>query len=376
MKSKIKNSLVYRYQLGQCSEKEKRKVEKWLFESEDNRKIFEHIKKISNAAVESDNRIIVDTERAWRSLRNRMEESERRKYLEIHPINEQRFLKDKTTKKQTRKRSYGMVYGGRDFGILLRIAAILLLSVGLGSMVYYMIYQPLSHYTNQIVNNSDIHSVQANYDEILHFKLPDETLVTLNSKSQLSWAADFNSESRNVHLQGEAYFQVESQDELPFEVTSKEARIRVFGTSFNVSSWEDQQETEVIVVSGLVGVSEISKTEFTMLGENSRALIKKNNRLPDITSVIPDVYLCWLEGKICFNEAPLSKVFAQLERRFNVTIELDKNEYAKEELVTAQYKDESLEEILEIMSFTHHIDYRFYNEDKVRIDIPSLQNGK
>ncbi len=81
--------------------------------------------------------------------------------------------------------------------------------------------------------------------------LEDGTVVRLNANSSLEFGARFGRRSRRVHLQGEAYFEVEHQIDRPFIVSASSAQVRVVGTSFNVSSPSDSSVT-VALLEGCV----------------------------------------------------------------------------------------------------------------------------
>lgn len=85
--------------------------------------------------------------------------------------------------------------------------------------------------------------------------LPDGTLVSLNSDSHLSYPKRFGNHSREVTIDGEAFFEVKPNKRKPFIIHARNAQIRVLGTSFNVSAYPDSLLMEVIVKTGKVQVT-------------------------------------------------------------------------------------------------------------------------
>ncbi len=85
--------------------------------------------------------------------------------------------------------------------------------------------------------------------------LPDGSVVTLRSNSKIVLAKDFNTASRELHLSGEAFFDVAHQQQLPFIVHTDEVNIEVLGTVFNVSAYPGNELTETALFRGKVVVT-------------------------------------------------------------------------------------------------------------------------
>src|SRR3546814_2056524 len=88
--------------------------------------------------------------------------------------------------------------------------------------------------------------------DLRNVTLADGSVVTLNKNSELSYPRRFTGSSRTVSLQGEAFFDVETDREKPFVISVNDVEVEVTGTSFNIKSREEV--TEVIVESGSVRV--------------------------------------------------------------------------------------------------------------------------
>jgi len=158
----------------------------------------------------------------------------------------------------------------------------------------------------------------ASRGEQVEFLLPDGSKVKLNSESRL--ALNFTEKSREVALAGEAFFEVR-KGELPFVVIIEGAAIRVMGTQFNVKS--RNKKIEVVVSEGVVEVaSTLAHKDSVIILTKGQATIFRIGESPALPQQIYSEYPAWTSGKLAFYREPLKNIIAELERRFEVTIQL------------------------------------------------------
>ena len=119
------------------------------------------------------------------------------------------------------------------------------------------------------------------YGKRSEITLCDGTKIWLNSGSQLSYPLKFKSNLRKVYLTGEAYFNVKSDPSKPFYVVTENVELKVTGTRFNVSSYDNEQTTQAVLVSGKVN---ISKNDFfsrsVELHPGERVVYSKTEKKP------------------------------------------------------------------------------------------------
>jgi transmembrane sensor len=139
--------------------------------------------------------------------------------------------------------------------------------------------------------------------------LPDGSEVTLNSNSQLAYDADFNDHNRHITLSGQAHFEVKKNELLPFEVKSKHMNVTVLGTGFNVTDY-NAEDPAVEVSHGRVQVD--AEGQRTTLTKNMMARVKNGK----LFSSAADATCRWNEGKLIFNNAPLSEISVVMKNRF------------------------------------------------------------
>lgn len=192
-------------------------------------------------------------------------------------------------------------------------------------------------------------TVTAPRGEIASVTLPDGSTVELNSGSQISYSRFFSYTNRTIDLEGEAFFSV-PEGEDPFIVRGNKAIVRVTGTAFNVRSWSEEllQETEVTVAEGTVDFYPVDLPQQSVTvgqGELSRwAVEMEKPTIPEAVSI--DKMLGWREQKLMFNEKPLLVIFQELERRFDVNIQLYDTTMASETLTAFYAHPENVESVI------------------------------
>lgn len=236
---------------------------------------------------------------------------------------------------------------------LTRIAAILFIPLLVASLLFY--FQNNSF--RNIKSYSEIHSP---YGTRTIFYLPDGSTGWLNGGSSLKFPTQFGGKVRDVKLTGEAYFNVISNQKKPFVVSTENIDVKVFGTSFNVMAYADEQITEVTLESGQIEV--FKKTNIII---KSIGILKPNesctyNFLSDsskIISINSIEKLSWLDGKLTFKYEPFEEVVRKINRWYNVNIVI-KDELLYTYIYYGTFKDETLEEVLRLLQFTAPIIYR------------------
>lgn len=166
-------------------------------------------------------------------------------------------------------------------------------------------------------------TVEAPRGETQLVELPDQSTVQLNSGSRISYSRLFNWRDREVSVQGEAFFDVQSNGQ-PFRVTTPNAEIKVMGTKFNVLYWpaENNERTSVFLQEGTISfMSQLSDGDGIMLEPGQQSWVSNTQKSPAApVPVNGKKALDWQKNNIAFEDQPLSSVFAELQRRFDVNI--------------------------------------------------------
>jgi transmembrane sensor len=192
----------------------------------------------------------------------------------------------------------------------------------------------------------------------LTIRLPDGSVVKLNSKSSLAFPDKFDGKDRQVTLSGEAYFDVVHNPSAPFIVKTSQGEVTVLGTTFNIRERADFGE--ITLVSGKVRVAD-NKTTSIVLKPNQQARLSETRPGIDTMSVDVQRYTEWKDNVLSFRQRTLEDAIADLEDWYGVEITL-LNPELKPCQITARYENESLENVLE--SFTFMLKGKYTLNDK------------
>ena len=186
--------------------------------------------------------------------------------------------------------------------------------------------------------------------QVLNDTLPDGSIVTLNKQSSLTYPSEFSSGQRNISLHGEAFFRVTPNKRKPFVVSVNDVNITVLGTAFNVKSVNGT--TEVIVESGRVSVTRGDET--VELGANERIITgEAGNSLQKETSK-DQLYNYYRTKEFVCDDTPLWKLVQVLNEAYGANIVIG-NPAIRDMKLNASFYNESLDQVLEVISLTFNI---------------------
>lgn len=186
-------------------------------------------------------------------------------------------------------------------------------------------------------------------------QLPDGTNVILNAGTVMKYPDRFMSNQRSIEINGEAFFEVTPDAERPFIIQTKNAAIRVLGTSFNVKAYDTDEQLMVSVQTGKVQV-DMPEAMMRLL-PNEQLIFNHCNG--DIRKKQEDINrpISWIYGNLYFNKTPIQSVVKDLERMYNCTIEFSPgiiyNEY-----VYGEHENRSLLSVLKSIQYSTGIKYR------------------
>lgn len=191
--------------------------------------------------------------------------------------------------------------------------------------------------------------------------LSDGTKVKLNSGSSIKYPVRFlKGQDRKVFLKGEAYFDVTTDKAHPFIVNADEMNIRVLGTQFNLSFYPEDEDISTVLVEGAVVLykegADINTNTSSQLVPGQMAEWNKINNTMTVKEVDTNIYTAWKDGYLLFKASPFYSIRSKLERHFNITIE-DRSGRLANQIYTATFRNETIEEILEAFKEDTHFEY-------------------
>jgi len=250
--------------------------------------------------------------------------------------------KNETNKKQKPLRRLVDVY--------MKAAAILLLPLLIaGGMVYSYLGNHGKMITDRQVNST----IYAPMAARVSFNLPDGTTGMLNSGSRLSYSLPFTN-NRQVKLEGEAWLEVSRDEKHPFEINAGNSKVKVLGTSFNLSAYPAENYIEVVLQEGKVEF-QAEKGEVVTLYPSERLVSQDGNLHKAV--VDPEKYNAWTEGRLVFRGDPMAEVARRIERWYNVKINLADRELEKYSF-RATFQDDTLDDALRFLAMTSPINYK------------------
>jgi transmembrane sensor len=193
------------------------------------------------------------------------------------------------------------------------------------------------------------------------FSLPDGTTGWLNSNSSIRYKGNFYAD-RQVSLKGEAFFDVFKDKKRPFIVNTNEVIVKALGTRFNIASYENEKDVEVVLEEGKLIFSNKEMNKSYTMNPNDLVIYDKTRKNYSTEVVKPQKYLSWTDGKLIFRNDPVDVIARRLERWYNIDVEV--NGCLSEDLrLRATFNNEGLEEVLNLLKRSLHLDYRIENRD-------------
>lgn len=164
-------------------------------------------------------------------------------------------------------------------------------------------------------------TLSTNFGEQLEFTLPDQSTVTLNSNSKISYRKHWGDvESRQVNLQGEAFFEVRKNPEIEqkFEVFTSDLRVEVLGTTFNVNA--RGEETTVFLEEGKVNLDLEDREDDIDMIPGDLVTYSRKTRVPQKNQIVAEVPASWKDGTVEFEDSQLQDILQRLKEIYGIEI--------------------------------------------------------
>jgi ferric-dicitrate binding protein FerR (iron transport regulator) len=355
------NVLISRYLENKCTAEEKNQLYELLTASDNEKSfkevIFSHLDEIKDDQY--DNNSTVDFERIYNEL---LSEIKRR---EIKASEKEMIQKRITVKR--------MVLVGAT------IAAVFCIAFFLGTL-----------FKNPSVKGIAGQNIPAGYIEIKaplgaksEIRLCDGTEVMLNAGSSIKYSNDYNLLNRSLVLQGEAYFTVARNEDLPLIVNAGNISIKATGTKFNVKAYNEEGIIETTLVDGEVEISqkgnnnndrvlvlepsqkaiyasETDQLTLERIKEIEPLAVKPPHIITDKILVSPKTDVeqatAWTKNKLIIRRENLESLCTKLQRKYNVTF-VFRDEEIKKYRFSGVLLDETFEQVMDVIKLTAPVDY-------------------
>lgn len=353
-------AIIVDFLSGNISEENKQKLYDWLGKTKSNQRVFDEIKNtwLASGFINSG----PNTEISWNSINNDIKKKEKHHHA--------------SHKKELETRL--------EIPLFLKIAASIVIFYVLGGLSWHFYTSVRSSASGQPI---EIKSPLGSKSSI---SLPDGTHVTLNAGSVISYAKNYGTKTRDVHLEGEAFFDVVTNRKKPFRVKTSSITITALGTSFNVKAYEGEETIQTTLVEGKIKIeNENNKNDYLYLEPRQVAVFKKsdakirvkqnqnqtetiNDELvePDIllkkSSVVlriedPKPYISWIDDQLVITGERLEELAKKLERMYDVRIEFE-SDVVKNYSFKGTLEKETLQQVLNAIRLTAPIKYKVNNK--------------
>lgn len=347
MDEEIDATLLAKYLAGECSEDEANRVLDWISQEPDAAERMARLQQIWESTKDTSSQW--NTDDAWKKLHQRVQDEE--------PVPESKSdcpPRDRPAKPPRCKRSKR---SSRQH--LFRTAAVGIMVVAL-ALIATLVTE--SAFFSPADAEAKVFTADKGQQSTV--RLTDGTQVRLNADSRLTIPEGFETDRREVNLEGEAYFEVAEDANRPFIVHAKNASVRVLGTAFNVRSYANTEKTRVAVSEGKVALRASPKIEDAEARDTTTVLLPRSLALAseqgmDVVREDVDLSreLAWTEGELVFEDASFEEVVRKLERWYDIQADV---EVCNEEVVglNATFEDAALHEVLQNVTAALNLKYR------------------
>lgn len=257
------------------------------------------------------------------------------------------------------QKSFTSWQGNRKVNQFFKVAAIFFFMLSASGIAYFI--------SDVVKKNESFTTVMAENGHISTVELPDGSLVWLNAGSQLTYSNYFASNNRDIKLSGEAYFNVERNEDIPFVVNGGDLQVKVLGTKFNVSAYPKNNKIKVVLESGKVELLNSEIETFSLaLQPGELAIFDKIEHKVSVRRVNTAKFTSWKNGIMNIYDQSLEDLIKRLEIRYNQKFKI--SEEIKDLNYTFTIKNETLDETLHLMEKITPINI-IQNQDIIEIEM-------
>lgn len=217
---------------------------------------------------------------------------------------------------------------------LIRMSAIIIILLGISFLLRTVVFNPEQH----LVSGSDLENHEP-------YQLLDGSLVYLQGNSKISFSKKFGAKNRDVTLKGEAFFEVERNEQVPFRIKTNSTITQVLGTSFNVFS-DQSEHVRVSVVSGVVEFYIGKRMKLVTLEAGEQGTYDPLLRGIEKELIDDNNFQAWKTGILYFSDTPINEAFKLLQKQYGSVFVFD---VKKVEIptITTTIDNQPLESVLE-----------------------------
>lgn len=326
------DDLIGKYLAGEAARDEIHFVELWAKENEGNKKYLDQCRIIFDKTFEVKELQEFDADAAWSKMKSKLHSSKSRK---LGPLDKK-----------------------PDRNYFWMAAASVIIVLGIGFFAYQLM-DPAPPPPIAVVAESETKADT----------LPDGSGVFLNRKTELTYTYDKKEKSHLVKLNGEAYFNIQHEDNKTFIVDASGVFIKDIGTAFNVKAYTESNTVEVVVEEGSV-MFYTGTDSGVYLSANGKGIYDKTTKTFSIEK--PEANALSYKTKLfSFSDTDLRSVVLALNNVYDKKIVVDENLYTCH--LTVSFSNEDIDEIAAIIAETLGLTAR-NSVNEIRLEGPGCEN--
>lgn len=211
----------------------------------------------------------------------------------------------------------------------------------------------------QPVSGNGLNQMIVPYGKRSFIVLSEGSKVWLNSGSKLIFPPVFKGKTREIFLEGEALFDIAKNIEKPFFVKTGMFKMKVYGTKFNVQAYKQDNDYNVVLIEGKVSMNvNDSHLKEVFLAPNQKASLTKGQELFEITNVEnTEIYTAWVDGYLTFTNEEVGILLKRVSRYYNVQIDSEFSDSVAKIYGKLDLKDD-LERVLDGIAFISKTKYK------------------
>lgn len=312
--------------MKETSEEDNKEILAWINESNENFCVFRNLK--AKWELFENKFIPIDTEKAFKTIKN----------------------------KSTRKPLFTKLL---KFS---KMAAVFLLGIGVSALLTTIINTSNTKLaTAKSIEYNQVTSPKGQKTKLI---LADGTEVWLASESKLTFPTNFDEDVRQVSLEGQGYFEVIKNPKKTFVVNTKNYKIQVYGTKFNIKNYDNDNISEISLYSGSISLTLSGDIKECLIRPTQKIILNKTSLLSNIEKTDEDDLL-WKYGFMSFNNEKMELIAKKLEKFYNVKINFS-NKNIKQLRFTGRFDEETVVEALDAIRLISPFNYT-KNKNKITI---------
>ena len=372
------HELLLAYLRDDISEEEMIRLQRWLDENERHRKLLDELRDKEVLQQEIGAYASFDTSRRWIQLKEEMDKTSRKRRLLLRVwksvaavfvvavaggllywqiTDSARPVEEQVLVAQIRPgETQAVLITGKGQQLLLQGLKDTCLDITGNETLKISKDGSLEYSLSALSRMPEWHTLQVPRGGEYKIVLDDGTEIWLNSASELKYPAHFVGNERRVCLVGEAYFQVARNEAAPFIVETRDMDVKVLGTSFNVSAYEDEENSHATLVEGRVEVDDKVNGEKVTLTPGEQALLQGKEMV--VREVNTKLYSMWRLDRFTFASEDMEGVIRKLSRWYNVNFFFSNSSMKQKRFTGSLPKYSDISQVLKMIEMTTDIKFQ------------------